>query len=382
MTGVWSSARALETRALEIREHFGAKEVALVSSGTAALTLTLLALRDLSPKTDVVIPAFTCYSVPAAVLKAGLRPVPCDIDPATFGLDEAQLERVLTSGTLCVVLHHLFAIPANVERVVALCRARGIFVVEDAAQAMGIRSNGAYLGTRGDAGIFSLGRGKNVTTGSGGVIVTSDDRLGVAIERQVRQLRPPSRVAVFTEFVKLVLMTVFIRPGFFWIPSALPFLRLGETIFPDDVPVHRLSGLQAGVLHGWRERLDRANRVRAENAADIGRRLSLTPKLGQAHPYLRLPVFAASAHDKARILAASRRQGLGLSPAYPAPIHRTPQLRDRFAAERFPSADRVAEHLLTIPTHHFVRERDKRAIVECLSGGTRTASSLAAAHHG
>jgi dTDP-4-amino-4,6-dideoxygalactose transaminase len=120
-----------------------------------------------------VIPAYTCFSVPAAVLKAGLRPVLCDINPSTFDFDHALLERTLNGNTLCVVAHHLFGIPSNIERVRALSRARGIFVVEDAAQAMGVESHGRSLGTLGDVGLFSLGRGKAITCGSGGIIVTN-----------------------------------------------------------------------------------------------------------------------------------------------------------------------------------------------------------------
>src|SRR5436309_1199496 len=121
----------------QIRRRFGVRHVFLVSSGTAALTLSLKALRSLSGRTEVVIPAYTCYSVAAAVEKAGLRPVLCDIDPSTFDFDHALLERTLGANTLCVIAHHLFGVPSDIERIRAVCSARGIFVVEDAAQAMG-----------------------------------------------------------------------------------------------------------------------------------------------------------------------------------------------------------------------------------------------------
>src|SRR5688572_1426276 len=75
----------------DIRRHFGVRHVCLLSSGTAALAVTLTALKALSSRTEVVIPAYTCFSVPAAVLKAGLQPVLCDIDPSTFDFDRALL---------------------------------------------------------------------------------------------------------------------------------------------------------------------------------------------------------------------------------------------------------------------------------------------------
>jgi len=109
-----SPDRAVRLREEEIQKHFGVTYACLVSSGTAALTMALIALRDLSERTDVIIPAFTCYSVPAAVLTAGLRPVLCDVEPSTFDFDYAQLATTLTDNTLSVVAHHLFGVPADI----------------------------------------------------------------------------------------------------------------------------------------------------------------------------------------------------------------------------------------------------------------------------
>jgi dTDP-4-amino-4,6-dideoxygalactose transaminase len=356
------SIRALEE---EIRRHFGVRHVFLVSSGKAALTLTLMALKSLSDKTEVVIPAYTCFSVPAAVLKAGLRPVLCDINASTFDFDHALLEQTLGPKTLCVVGHHLFGVPSDIERLRALCHARGIFVAEDAAQAMGVTWKGRHLGTLGDVGIFSLGRGKNITCGSGGIIVTNSNRMAKAVSSQYRKLGI-SAVAELADFVKLVVMAIFIRPRLYWIPSAVPALRLGETIFPKDIRLMRLSGLKAGLLRNWRTRLAQANQVRSDTAAYFSRRLTLTLAPGASHPYLRLPIFVATPAERACSLSTER--GLGLSLAYPTPINEIAEIREVFEGKRFPSARRVADHLLTIPTHHWLTEKDRNAIVECLGG--------------
>src|SRR6185503_1194776 len=97
---------------------------------------------------------------------------------STFDFDERQLQLTLGPATLCVIAHHLFGIPSDVGRLLEICRVRGVFVVEDAAQAMGVEHNQRKLGTLGDVGIFSFGRGKNVTCGSGGVVVTSSSAIG------------------------------------------------------------------------------------------------------------------------------------------------------------------------------------------------------------
>lgn len=364
MAGGLRPGRAV--RALEdgIRQEFGARHVFTVSSGKAGLVLTLMALKAGSSRRDVVIPAYTCFSVPAAVLGAGLRPVLCDIDPSTFDFDQAELARTLNGGTLCVVAPHLFGAPAAIDRIRALCTARRIALVEDAAQAMGGERGGRRLGTLGDVGIFSLGRGKNITCGSGGIILTSSKPLADRIARLYRTLPVASRTTQLADFVLLTIMTLFIRPWLYWIPAALPWLGLGRTVFPTRIPLKRLSGMQAGFLRHWRVRLAASNRARAATAAYFSGALSLPRAEGGAHPYLRLPIVTATAQERQRLYALSQKRGLGLGLAYPTPVNEIPEIRATFGGRRFPVARTISERLLTLPTHQWVTDRDRRAIAD------------------
>jgi dTDP-4-amino-4,6-dideoxygalactose transaminase len=345
-----------------MRREFDVDHVFLVSSGSAALALSLMALKSLAHKRDVVIPAYTCYSVPAAVLEAGLRPVLCDIDPITLDFDHAQLERTLTRDTLCVVTHHLFGLPAAIDRTRSLCAVHRIFVLEDAAQAMGGELGGRKLGTLGDIGIFSFGRGKNVTCGSGGAILTRCPAIAAELAARYRELPSPTAREVAFDLLKLLAMSVFIRPRLYWIPAQLPFLRIGDTIFPARVPLRRLGVVKAALLAGWRRRLAESNATRATIAADLGRRLPLHRNV--RHACLRVPLLAPTPKAKRRLQALARPRGLGVSAAYPAPVSRTPQIRDAFSGQRFPAAEHVAARLVTFPTHRWVSERDRQAIVD------------------
>ena len=357
------SIRALED---SVRQYFKTRHVFLVSSGKAALTMALTALKASSSRTEVVIPAYTCFSMPAAVISAGLRPILCDINTSTFDFAHEQLEATLNDNTLCVVAHHLFGIASDIERVRTICHARGIVVIEDAAQAMGVESGGRKLGTLGDVGVFSLGRGKNITCGSGGIVVTDSDRIADALRAQWPSLASPLPAESLKDFAKLVFMAIFIRPRLYWIPNALPFLRLGQTVFPKTVAVKRLSGMQAGLLHNWEHRLSESNQRRSETAASVSRQMSLSLPQGPSHPYLRLPILAATPQGRERIHAFAQRRGLGVSVAYPTPINEIPEISHMFDGRRFPSARSVSEHILTIPTHQWISEKDKRAIVECV----------------
>jgi dTDP-4-amino-4,6-dideoxygalactose transaminase len=342
-----------------------------VSSGAAALTVALKALASMSDRTEVILPAYTCFTVPAAVLQAGLEPVLCDIDPSTFEFDARQLEQLVSRRTLCVITHHLFGLPTNVERVRMICETHGAFVVEDAAQAMGVDVDGRALGTLGDVGIFSLGRGKHVTCGEGGVILTGSARLASAIRRQYRDIPAPRSIEAAIAFVKVALMYVCIRPWLYWIPASLPFLHLGETIFPTHIVVRRLAGMHAGLMRRMQLRMQRARRVRANTASDFTRRLRLESRDGRDHPYLRLPVYAATPEQKERVSALGRQLGLGLGRGYPTAVNEIPQLRARFAGQAFPRARRVANQLLTVPTHHWLNDTDKQRIADHLMGIVR-----------
>jgi perosamine synthetase len=364
LRGMCCRDRSLETLEQGIRQHFAVNHVYLVSSGTAALTLTLEALKTLSPRREVVIPAYTCFCVPAAVLKAGLRPQLCDVDPSTFDFDDALLGQTLNGDSLCVIAHHLFGVPSAIERIRTACQADRIFVIEDAAQAMGAESNGRPLGTVGDVGIFSLGRGKNITCGSGGIIVTNSRHIAESLDRLYPRLEPPTTSQQLKDFVRLVLMAIFIRPWLYWIPAALPFLELGRTIYPKEIRLSRLSGMNAGVLRNWQSSLVRSNRVRAEAAAHFSRRLSLQGAQGPPRPYVRLPLVVSTPNERERIYALSQRRGLGLSTAYPSAVNEIPEIQSSFDGQSFPSARRLSKNLLTLPTHQWLSQKDMRAITE------------------
>lgn len=334
----------------ELALHFGVRHVFLVSSGKAALALILGALRNLGgDRNEVLIPAYTCFSVPSAVVKMGLKLAACDIDAQTFDLDHAQLDRSIGPGTLCVVAGHLFGMPSNMAKVRACCEKAGCFLVEDAAQAMGGSCNGRYLGTLGDVGFFSLGRGKNLSCGGGGVIVTNSDAIAERIASEYERLAAPGLFEMVVSYVEIVLLELFVRPSLYWFPAGLRFLRLGETFFYPDFPIKKLSGVQAAVLTGWRSRLESSNEARKRNGKGLIDALKLDRPRDTA--YLRLPVLAEDREMGEGLLARSREMGLGLSAMYPTEVSEIAEVKEQFAGVAFPVARDVASRLIALPTH-------------------------------
>ena len=347
----------------EIRGYFGSEFVFLASSGKASLVLILKGLSSLRARKKVLIPAYTCYSVPSAIVKSGLEVALCDVDPDTLDFDYPQLERLADDKTLCIVSTHLFGIPSDVDRTRRICEEKGIFLVEDAAQAMGVENAGRKLGTLGNVGFFSLGRGKNISCGSGGIILTSSVEIAESIRKYHRELkREPARECA-RSVAEVFFMKVFLNPFLYWIPYGLPFLHIGETRFNSVFPEYRLSDFKAGLLGSWRERMEQYNRCRKSN----GRYYKEAFALGKEKkiysldlPYLRFPVYANDPDGKARVCGLYG--DMGVSPMYPDSVNRIEQLRSYFAESTYPGAERIASTLMTLPTHVLLTEDDMMKI--------------------
>ncbi|HEY5997810.1 MAG TPA: DegT/DnrJ/EryC1/StrS family aminotransferase [bacterium] len=340
----------------------------LTSSGKAALITALRALSRIAPeRRQVVVPAYTCFSLPAAVARAGMIAVPVDVDPSTLDLDQEALRRAVSPATLCVIQVHLFGRPADTAAIGEVCREQEVFHIEDAAQALGTTHDGKMLGTRGDIGIFSFGRGKTVTCGAGGAVVTQSGRVGALLRDEVVHLRAPAWHHETAALVSVGLMALFIRPALYWFPASLPFLGLGETVYDTEFPIARLSGMRAGLLGRWRRNLERGNAARQENVAWYSQRVRCAVASGDDAPLLRFPVLLATAGQKDRALDASRRMGLGISGMYPAAIDELSQVRAALGRRvECAQARDIARRLVTLPTHQHVRPKDRERIVGAL----------------
>jgi dTDP-4-amino-4,6-dideoxygalactose transaminase len=358
----------------ELKEKFSAREVFLVSSGKAALTVILKALAASSGRRRVIVPAYTCFSVPSSIIKAGLDVVLCDVEPETLDFNFAALEGLINEDVLCVVPTHLFGRPADVDRVKRLCEGKGIVVVEDAAQAMGGQSGGRPLGTLGDVAFFSLGRGKNLTCGTGGIILTGSLSIAEKIKAEYATLPEAPRGEVVQNWLEMMAMRFFIHPLLYWLPAGIPFLRLGETKFYTNFPIFRMDEVRAHQLYGWERRLAQVNQERAARARwlieglDLHRR-GIRPITGKEAIYLRLPVMLRDRETKEAVCRQSREVGAGMSPNYPATIQAIPELSGRITGLTYPGAQEIVDRLITLPTHEFVKEQDRVRIDRILEDG-------------
>ncbi len=152
------------------------------NSGTSALTAALAALKRIHGWKDgdeVIVPALTFIATSNAVLHNGLWPVFADVDPRTFHIDSAEIEKHITKRTRAIMPVHLWGVSAEMQPIMRIARRHGLKVVEDSCQALGVNHRGAPIGSQGDIACFSTYVSHIVTTGEGGMLLTNDPKVAV-----------------------------------------------------------------------------------------------------------------------------------------------------------------------------------------------------------
>jgi perosamine synthetase len=215
----------------------------LTSTGRAGLTVLLSSLKTLAPphRDEVILPSYTCYSVAASTVRAGLRLRIVDIEARTLDFDLERLGNVNFTHVLAIVPTSLYGMPGSLRTISEIARDRGVFLVDDAAQSLGASLNGVPAGAWGDAGLLSFDKGKALSALDGGAVVTDSSAVADAVEDHVRALRRPGIRTSIEHALKLLAYTTCLRPSMYWIPSAVPGLGLGKTQYAPDFVIQRES---------------------------------------------------------------------------------------------------------------------------------------------
>ena len=159
----------------KLRELMDVKHAALAPNGTLAIYLGLRAM-NIGPGDEIIVPAFTFLGSASAVEMTGATPIFCDIDPATLQVRAEHFAARLTARTKAIMPVHIYGMTCDMSPIMELARQQGLLVIEDAAQAIGVRYNNQHAGTFGDVGTFSFFADKTITTGEGGLVVTNNER--------------------------------------------------------------------------------------------------------------------------------------------------------------------------------------------------------------
>jgi perosamine synthetase len=370
--GTSDDAHAFESA---FARYTGARHAFLVGSGTAALFVILSALKRFSGGTEVVLPAYTVPTLTLAVKRAGLVTRLCDIDRATFNMDPEKLAGSVTKRTLAVVPVHMFGLPMDLSPIREATGRRGSFVVEDAAQAPGAVIHGTRVGTGGDACFFSLCKGKIVSTFRGGVITTDRDDLAGAIRDEIRKLPAPGPLFDVRLFVTLLLLAFTVRPVIYGALFPLIAPLKSTTVHTRFTPTRgtdfeaRLGMVQLAHVDDQIKARTRNGRMLMEGLAGTAGIVLPEIAAGAVPAFNHLPILV---EDEGAIAPLRRRLltcGIDTARMYERPIHHVYDLGYKRSPDPFPHATYVARHLVVLPTHAQVTERDATIMIETIRGG-------------
>ena len=349
--------------------YLPSRYVFLVNSGTTAFYIILKALKGLSPKKEVILPAYTAPAVVLSVLKANLKVVLCDISITDFNMDLNLLPRVITEETLCVVPSHMFGIAiGNIETLKQ--RIPNIFIVEDCAQSLGSKIGEKNTGSFSDVSFLSFNRGKNIPTYGGGCIFTRSKEIAEKIEIEINELKRQPIFFKLTIPFKLMVLSLIVRPfiyGLFY-----PIIsQFKDNQVPIGFSVRRYTNFQAGIGLSLLERIDEFSKERYENGIKLINGLAdikdiITPTISNKikPAFNRLPVVFKDLKRREIVEKALKKAGFDISRMYLRPLHHIFDLGYKY--EEFPNATYVAERLLTLPVHSLVEEELITKMIELI----------------
>ncbi|OQY97486.1 MAG: transcriptional regulator [Candidatus Brocadia sp. UTAMX2] len=302
-----------------------------VSSGTDALLLALMAC-DIKSGDEVITTPFTFFATASSIARVGAVPVFVDIDPLTYNIDVAKIAAAVTKKTKAILVVHLYGQCANMDVVLAIARAHGLVVIEDAAQAIGAVYKGKKAGSFGEIGCFSFYPTKNLGGyGDGGLITTNDDKLA--------------------DFVTL-----------------LRVHGSKSKYYHSHIGINgRLDAIQAAVLsvklnylNGWSEKRRTVAAYYDKHLQDLPIRLPQTESYNTHifHQY----VIATPARDS--LAKYLERHGIETAVYYPVPLHL--QKCFEFLGYKkgdLPEAERASNETLALPIFPEITEKEQDQVI-------------------
>lgn len=350
-----------------LKSKFGKKHIFMISSGRTALYLilkNLYSISENSERNEVIIPSYTCFSVPGSIAKAGLKIRICDIDTKTLNYDINELQNIDYSKVLAIVTSNLYGIPNDLSAIEELSKEKNIFLVDDAAQSMGAKIDNRYCGTFGDVGLFSLDKGKNITSIQGGVILTDSEDIASKLESELASIPSQSTIGLVLDCIKLVIYALLLPPSRYWIITKIPLLKLGTTPYTTDYPVHKYSNILAKFISVLFSELDQLSNQRRINAENIKRAISPHEQIEFIHNfansepvYVRLPALVKDQALKEKLINRLEKSGIGATGSYPTAVSDIVGIEDLLKGNIKPkNGNMVASLIVTLPCNPYLTE--------------------------
>jgi perosamine synthetase len=324
-----------------IAEYVGTRHAVAVNSGTAALHLIVKAL-GIGQNDEVLVPSFTFAASVNAFLYEGATPVFVDIEPDTYNLDTADLERKITPRTKAVMAVDVFGHPAEWDEILRVAAKHDLKVIDDSCEALGAEYKGRKLGQFGDAGAFAFYPNKQMTTGEGGIIVCDDEKMA----NLCRSLRNQGRGEMGA-----------------WLEHE----RLGYNYRLDEMS----SALGASQLRRIESFLKKREQVAQSYTDKLAKFDWVRPQV--VKPYARMSWFVyvvtlADGFNRDSVMQAMEGQGIPVR-GYFSPVHLQPYIRERFGfiGGELPITEAIARRTLALPFHNNLSPSEIERVVAILA---------------
>jgi dTDP-4-amino-4,6-dideoxygalactose transaminase len=359
--------------------RLGARHAVSASYGRTAFYFILKALQ-LPPGSEIVLPALTFWVIPELARAAGLRVRFADVDPTTFCMDPAALERCITGKTRAVVPTHLFGMPCDMDAILDSAGRHNLAVIEDCAHALGATYRGRPVGTFGDGALFSFQALKPLNCYGGGMAVVRDAPVAERVRTQIDALPWPDESRIANRLFVGRLLRVFTRPRVFtftgfpilWAASFLgaqPDACLREKIRPltplPEAYMERFSNVQATLGLAGLDLLDSWTAATRAHAHSLSVAIPDIPGVHvPAEPAERTHVYyqyCVEAPERAKLVRRCIRCGVDIEMLH---VDVCPQL-DLFAAERVPApgAERAAR-AVQVPVYASLTDQQLRRVAK------------------
>ncbi|MGQ3684761.1 MAG: DegT/DnrJ/EryC1/StrS family aminotransferase [Candidatus Loosdrechtia sp.] len=372
---LFSFSPSLEAFGSVVKSYTNKKYCFFTNSGTTAFYVILRALRRLSGKTEVIIPAYTAPSLIPPIKRAGLKPVLCDISLKTFTIDIPSIAKYINENTLCIMPVHQFGLPVNMEAVMNIAQQRALYVVENAAPSFGTTMNKRPAGTFGDIGFYSFNRGKNLSTFSGGCIITDAEEIARAIETECSWLPDPGFTVRVKNVFKSLVLTLATRP-FFYTLFYYPISQWKHGNLHTNFDSFRYTEFQAGIGNALFKHAPRNFNKRYDHGLFLLEMLSgvkgvrLPELIPDAVPvFNQFPVLFDTIRMRENFLRKINTSGIESTVLYSDPVHKIYDLGYDTSKDPFPNATYFSRRLLLIPTHPMMDIEKLSTVVTIIKTG-------------
>ena len=331
-----------------IAQYTGAKYAVLLNSCTAALHLSLIAL-GIGKGDEVITTPFTFASTGNVIVQVGARPVFADVDRKTFNIDPKEIEKAITLKTKAIMPVHYAGQACDMAAIMKIAKKYRLFVIEDAAHAIGAEYKGKKIGTFGDVTCFSFYATKNMTTGEGGAVTTNNRALAEKI--RILRLHGISKDA----------WKRYAQKGSWYYEIEECGWKYNITDIQAALGIHQIK------------KLDKFNEIRRKYAQIYNKELSgikglITPyeKPTVKHVYYLYPILLEN-YNRDKFIEKMAREGIGCSVHF-IPLHLHPFYKRKFGHKKgnFPNAEWVYEREVSLPLYPKMSEKEVYRVINII----------------